>query len=206
MKRRIVAIALLWAVPTVSLGAVVNLRFAGGGTSQDVAPGKTINVEVVLDLEGEDGFAAFDAQLRDSAGYGEITWTKREWGGDAAAETGPVGDHDKMATKIGGFPSIVPAEGTDPDSSAGVAVAIGVLGGRIYSQADIEPWVERLTLKVSAAANHSPYTISLENALIDFTGDGRPVPLRIGTAVTIPEPAGLLLSAIGGLFMCRRRA
>jgi len=170
-----------------------------------VSPGESFVVEVVLDLEGEEKVAGFEAQLRDSTGSGKLTWTKRTWGGSLSAGTGPIADPAKVPFKTGGFPAMIPAPGTEPESPAGLAVSIGLLASDGYGRADIQPWMEQLTLKLSLASGREPYVISLEGGQILFEENGNAVPLRIGTAVTIPEPASPLLLAFGSLLVYRRR-
>ncbi|MBP7937094.1 MAG: hypothetical protein KA354_20815 [Phycisphaerae bacterium] len=205
MRGKAAAIIVLLAGPVVSTGAVIHLQLPGGGAHGRVSPGRSFVVEVVLDLEGAEKVAGFEAQLRDSTGSGKLTWTKRTWGGSLSAGTGPIADPAKMPFKTGGFPAMIPAPGTDPESSAGFAVSIGLLASDGYPQADIQPWIEQLTLKLSLAAGREPYVISLEDGQILFEEDGNAVPLRMGTTVTIPEPSSLLLLVFGSLLVYRGR-
>ena len=196
------------AVPAMSFGAVINLS-SGGSTEIFVAPGGSFTVDVALDLEGATGVVGFDAQLRDSTGSGQFTWVKRTWGGSVSAGIGPAADDDKVVTKTGVFPAYLPGEHTNPASAAGTAVAIGVVASSevgSYSQADIAPWVERLTLELDPTFCRYPFVISLENASIIYRGTTNAVPLRIGTSLReVPEPASLLSLAVGSVFLRRRR-
>lgn len=205
-------IALL-VVPAVSLAGVINLQLSNGTVEFTPLPaGGTFTVDVVLNLEGKDGVKGFDAQLRDTAATGLLKWTKRSWGGTGNPDdggTGPVADGAKVATKKGSFPNVVPAPGTDPAADAGTAVAIGVLASADfgnYPQADILPWVERLTISYPANWATDTY-LTLENANIIYSDSSKTVALPVGTKIHItPEPASLILLALGGLFLRRRHA
>lgn len=205
MKWNVAAIVALLAVPAMSFAGVINLN-SGGLTEIEVLPGGTFTVDVVLDLQGAAAVVGFDAQLRATGPTGDISWTARKWGGSADDGTGPAGDDGKTATKSPtAFPAVVPPPGTSPATQAGTRVAIGVLAGDQYPQADILPYIERLTLKLAANAAAYPYVLSLENANIIYGGTTATVPLEVGTSLKIiPEPASLFLLALGCLFLRRR--
>ena len=213
--RRLLPLALVAALlPAAKASGSVVLALSP--TSTSVARGGTVNLTVNLTSNGGEATTGVDYFLKASA-PGVFTITSRN------LSTSPYGDPQNLDPVVLASPS-ANLSNTRSNSSGNVLNSNGTDLGDAASeqpggsaQSPVTYLVAIYTLSVSSTATAGPYTIQTYSDpgagysggaaqsfdAFDFNGQGSTT-----LTVTVPEPTGLALAALGcvGLLARRRRA
>jgi len=166
-----------------------------------ILPGQTFQIQILLDMDS----AAAGDQIP-SAGLFSMgtmmTWNAPNASvADIAAIVLPGALN---SNGVGGLPDKTVGAGL-----AGFAGALDLSATEGYKNS----LLATISITDSSVPHTYPYTLSLDKYyaapktnFMDFAGNGLDGSLTFGTATVTPEPATLLLLALGGLALLRRRS